>query len=454
MWIALASVALGADPVLEGLVERSLASDEPWSELTELCDDIGPRLSGSKNLDRAIRWARQRMVEDGLAVELQPVAVPHWVRGEESAAILAPVAEPLQVLGLGGTVSTPEGGLDAPVVVASSWEELEALGRSAEGRIVVLDPPWKGYGETVGYRWAGADKAMAQGAVAVLVRSVTDTELSLPHTGAMGYEGEQRIPAAAITPEAAARFRRWQDRDRTVSVHLDLQSTVRSDAASANVVGDVRGSEKPEEIVLLSCHLDSWDVGTGAQDDGAACVAVMEAVAQIAALEQKPKRTVRAVLFTNEENGLAGGKAYVEGNRDRVHVAAIESDTGMGGTLGFRVEKRFAEEGEVASWLPAVASLLEPLADVGVSEVRAGYSGADIGPILEAGGGLGLGVFHDMSGYWAIHHTEADTLDKIDPSNLRVEVATLAAVAWQLANAETVPGPPAHRPSKTKAGTR
>ncbi|MCA9572539.1 MAG: M20/M25/M40 family metallo-hydrolase, partial [Myxococcales bacterium] len=300
---------------------------------------------------------------------------------------------------------------------------------------------WQGYGETVGYRWAGADRAMAQGALAVLLRSVTDTDLAVPHTGTLGYEGDQRIPAAAITPEAAARFRRWSDRQRTVTVRLDLGSEMRADVSSANVVGDVVGSEKPDEIVLLGCHLDSWDVGTGAQDDGAACVAVMEAVARIGALDVKPRRTVRAVLFTNEENGLKGGEAYAAANAGKVHVAAIESDTGMGGTLGFRVEDRWYEAADVQGWLPGVAELLAPVRSHGVQTVEAGYSGADIGPLLKAHGGLGLGVLHDMSGYWAIHHTEADTIDKIDPADLKTEVATLAAVAWQLANAPTLPGP-------------
>lgn len=441
MWTTWMALAVAADPTAQQLVDRSLASTEPWAELVELCDDIGPRLAGSRNLDRAVRWAAGKMREDGLAVELQAVQVPHWVRGAETAAMLAPVAEPLEVLGLGGTVPTPPGGLEAQVVVAASWEELEALGTSVKGRIVVFDPPWKGYGETVGYRYSAADKAAALGAVAVLVRSVTDTDLALPHTGAMGYSSDTRIPAAAITPEAAARFRRWTDRQRTVTVRLDLQSTTKQPAASANVVGDVLGSELPDEVVLLGCHLDSWDVGTGAQDDGAACVAVMEAVAQIQALDVKPKRTVRAVLFTNEENGLAGGKAYPLANTDKRHVAAIESDTGMGGTLGFTVDRRGVDESVAKGWLPAVEALLAPVAAHGVDQVGIGYSGADIGSLLDAQGGLGLGVKHDMTHYWAIHHTEADTIDKIDEKDLRTEVATLASVAWQLANMATVPGP-------------
>jgi carboxypeptidase Q len=222
-----------------------------------------------------------------------------------------------------------------------------------------------------------------------------------------------------------------------VSVRLDLANQTLPAAPSANVVGEVVGRKK-DQVVLLGCHLDSWDVGTGAQDDGAACVAVMEAVALIAALPDKPRRTVRAVLFTNEENGVAGGKAYVDANMKLEHVALIESDTGMGGTLGFYVE-RGTEEDSAAAVL-AVAAFIAPLAQLGVTEVAAGHAGVDVGPTLRARGGLGLGVKHEMSTYWPIHHTEADTVEKIDPKHLQTEVAALAALAWMLAEADTLPG--------------
>lgn len=437
------SLALAADPIVEDLLARGEAQTEAYEELVELCDDVGPRLSGSKNLDRAVRWARRRMEQDGLKVQLQPVDVPHWVRGAESASLLAPVSEPLTVLGLGLTVATPEGGIEAPVVVARSWEELEALGSRVKGKIVMLDPPWEGYGETVEYRVNGPDRAAKLGAVAVLLRSVTNYSLNTPHTGMLSYEGETRIPAAAITHESADRIRRWSERGRMVRVKLLLSGKQLDDAPSANVIGDVLGSEQPDEVVVLACHLDSWDVGTGAQDDGAACVAVMEAVALIASLDTAPKRTVRAVLYTNEENGLAGGKAYVEANKDLHHVVMIESDTGMGGTLGFRVDAGLSEKDEnlaaAEAYIPALRELLQPLGVLGVSDFEAGYAGADVGPTLRANQGLGLGVKHDMSDYWKIHHTQADTVDKVDPAQLQKEVAALAATAWILANTDTLP---------------
>lgn len=437
----LATSAFAADPTLEKLRDSALASEEPWAELVELCDDIGPRLSGSSNLDRAIRWAAAKMRQDGLEVRKQPVEVRNWVRGEEAGRILAPVTEPLEVLGLGGTVPTPAEGIEGRVLVVTDFDALEAAGDRVAGKIVLYAPEWDGYGKTVQYRSRGADRAAALGAKAVLVRSVTDTAMAVPHTGALRYDGPRKIPAAAITVEAAQRIQRWSSRGRAVTVRLNLASEDRDPVTSHNVLGQVTG-QNPDEVVVLSCHLDSWDVGTGAQDDGAACVAVMEAVAQVKALGKQPLRTVRAVLYTNEENGVAGGRAYVEANPEK-HVALIESDTGMGGTLGLHVsgtvEDPEARSAEVAPWLDEVRKLLEP---VGMTQVEEGYAGTDIGPMFRAHGGLALGVAHDMSGYWAIHHTEADTIDKIDPADLKKEVAMLAVVAWQLANAETPIGPP------------
>lgn len=444
--IWLLSIASAADPDLQTLVRNALASDEAWEELVELCDDIGPRLSGSTNLDRAIRWAKQKLQQDGLVVSTQAVEVRHWVRGPESAAILAPVTEPLNVLGLGGTVPTPAAGLEGQILVVRDFDELTRAGSRVAGKIVLYDPVWKGYGDTVGYRVVGADRAAELGAKAVLVRSVTDTAMAIPHTGMVRYKGDRKIPAAAITPESADRLRRWIERGRPVTVRLNLASEERPPASSQNVLGQVTGSN-PDEVVVLGCHLDSWDVGQGAQDDGAACVAVMEAVAQIAALKKTPQRTIRAVLFTNEENGVAGGKGYAEANGER-HVAMIESDTGMGGTLGFSVgsvlEDEEAGAAEAAQWIEPVKALLAPVAELGITQVEVGYAGTDIHPMLEAHGGLGLGVLHDMSGYWAIHHTDADTLDKIDPEDLKSEVALLAVTAWQLANSPSTFGPEHH----------
>ncbi len=196
------ALAFAADPVVDGLIEAGMKQDEAYTELVEMCDDIGPRLSGSASLEKAVEWTAAKMREDGLSVRLQSVDVPHWVRGEEVARVLEPVAEPLEVLGLGMTTATPEGGIEAEVVVAKDWDELEALGDRVKGRIVLYDPPWDGYGNTVGYRIRGADRAAQMGAKAVLLRSVTDGSLHTPHTGTLIYADGNGIPAAAVPTES------------------------------------------------------------------------------------------------------------------------------------------------------------------------------------------------------------------------------------------------------------
>ncbi len=419
------------------LLGRALASDTTWTRLTELCDDIGPRLAGSDGLNRAIAWGAAAMAEDGLAARLEPVTVPVWIRGAERASLLGPVPRELPILGLGGSVGTQPGGIDADVVVVHSFDELAALGKAGiEGRIVLYDVPFTTYGETVGYRWGGASAAAKHGAVAVLVRSVTPESLATPHTGAMGYDpAAPKIPAAAVTTEDSAAIARMAGKG-TVRVHLEMSAKAAPDAPSANVVGEIRGREKPDEIVVLGCHLGSWDVGQGAQDDGAGCVMVMEAGRLIASLPVPPRRTVRVVLYTNEESGLAGGKAYAAAHAMERHVAALEADTGAGRPLGFRIQG--GADDEKPADLDAFAELAGLLGPLRADTLENGGAGADIGPLV-ATQGIGLGLINDMEPYWRIHHTAADTLDKIDPLVLRENAATVTLAAWWLAETPVVP---------------
>jgi carboxypeptidase Q len=419
------------------LLGRSLASDEPWRELTQLADDIGPRLSGSEALNRAITWAAERMREDGLTVTLEPVDVPVWVRGEEQGTILSPVADQLPLLGLGWTVATPPEGIDADVLVVASFDELTARAAEAKGRIVVFDVPFTTYGDTVKFRWAGPEAAAKVGAVAVLVRSVSPESLSTPHTGSTHYaDGVPKIPAAAITLEDATRLHRWQESGRLPRLHLKLSGEDKGTAPSFNVVGELRGWERPNEVVVIGGHLDSWDVGQGAQDDGAGCVASMAALDQLAALPVHPRRTVRVVLFTNEEDGGAGGRAYAAAHANERIVYAIEDDTGAGVPLGFQVEAHTADGADDPNRATQVMSALAPWRDLltplGADTISLGHSGADVGPLL-AHGTIGFGLEHDMSGYWRVHHTEADTLDKIDPMLVRRNAAALTVFTWLLA---------------------
>lgn len=423
------------------LMGRALSDPEPYEELRELCDEIGHRFSGSPQLDKAIEWAAEEMRQDGLDVQLEPVKIRRWVRGPASAELLAPRPAPITVLALGGSVATPADGIEAEVLVVSTFEELEARSAEAKGRIVVYDAPFTSYGETVRYRWDGANQAAKHGAVASLVRSVTNHSLHTLHTGGMGYEEEgPQIPHAAITVEDASTLHRMQEAGHTPRIKLHLDAKDEPLADSFNVVGEIRGRTHPDEIIVLGCHLDSWDVGQGAQDDGAGCVTVMQAGALLRALPVPPRRTVRIVLYTNEENGLAGGKAYAEAHKGERIVAAIEDDTGAGAPKGFRIHAADADTPADSTRAPLIIEQLraqvQALDTVDAAVLRPAWGGADIGP-LRANGTVTMGLDHDMSGYWAIHHTEADTFEKVDPVLVRQSAAAMTLMAWVLSEMET-----------------
>lgn len=409
------------------------------ADLAWLCDRIGPRLSGSPQLDQAIAWAQARLKAAGLTnVHAEPVMVPHWVRGREAAELLLPTPHRLNILGLGGSVGTPEGGLEADVVVVGSFEELDGLGEAVKGKIVLFDVPWKGYGHTVAYRHGGAARAAKHGAVAALVRSVGPVSLDTPHTGAMDYDPAlPRIPTASVTLEAATQMRRMQGRGERIRMRLEMGAKTLPDAPSANVVAEILGSERPGEVVLLSGHLDSWDVGQGAQDDGAGTVTAMEAVRLIQALGLRPRRTIRVVLWTNEENGLRGGKAYRDAHRAELKdiVAAFESDSGSERIKAFSLDLRQASPEAKAGALASLKSLGAVLEPFGPIELRLGGSGADVSPMV-AEGVPGIGVGHAATHYFDVHHTHADTFDKVDKEDLAHNAAALAAVAYALAQSE------------------
>ena len=425
------------------------ARDETYARLAYLTDRIGPRLAGSKALDDAIAWAAAVMRGDGHEVRLEKVMVPHWVRGAESARIVAPVAHELPILGLGGTIATPEGGVTAPVVVVTSWDDLAAKQAQVKGAIVLYDvamPAWTeehghGYGEVVGYRWAGPAAAAEHGAVAALVRSVTANSLRTPHTGSMG---PSPIPAAAVTTEDAAYLRRLVEAGERVEVDLRLSGEHKGDVESANVIGELRGRERPDEIVVISCHIDSWDVGQGAHDDGGGCVAVMQALTTLRRLELTPRRTVRVVLYTNEENGLRGARAYAADHAAELdqHVGALEMDLGAYAPVGFQVDRgAYDEQGRalpgtdprlerILAAMRDVATLLEP---IGATRVQVGHAGSDIEPLAKAGVPA-VGMATDSRRYFDLHHTAADTLDKVDPQDLADNVAAIAVWAYVVAD--------------------
>jgi carboxypeptidase Q len=412
------------------LIKAATADDFAWQRLAELTDTHGSRLSGSENLARAVEWAARMMKADGLEnVRTERVLVPHWVRGREAAEILDPSRQAIPILGLGGTVPTPPGGLEADVLVVTSFDDLRVKGAEAKNRIVLFNVPYNGYSETVTYRTGGARSAAQYGAVAVLIRSVGPIGLRTTHTGSVSYvSGQPPIPAAAISIEDANRIARLAVRGRSVRMRLMLESKIEPDAESANVVGEIRGREKPHEIILLAGHLDSWDVGTGASDDGVGCIVTWEALRLMKKLGIRPRRTVRLVLFTNEENGLRGANAYAEKHASTAadHVFALESDSGVfaPAALGF------SGSAAARAMMLQIGSLLAPL---DFPEITAGGGGADIGPISQAGNVPTMAYLGDAARYFVIHHSAADTVERIAPDEVSKAAAAIAAISYAVA---------------------
>jgi len=444
----------------ERLIGAALASDHAYTRLSELCDGIGHRLSGSEALQRAVTWAANAMREDQLdRVRLQPVRVPVWVRGAERAEMVEPGPQRLSILGLGRSVGTPPGGITAQVVVVHGFGALDSLPPdSVRGRIVLYDVPYTNYGETVRYRSQGANRAARRGAVAALVRSVGPVSLRTPHTGAMSnyVDSLPRIPAAAVTIEDAGMIRRLTERGQRVRVRLEMGAGTLPDTLSHNVIGEIRGRGRPNEIVVVGGHLDSWDVGQGAHDDGGGCVISMEALRLIKSLGLRPRRTIRCVLWTNEENGVRGGLAYADSARGEIdsHVAAIETDGGVERPVGFGV--RVMRDTTIDSLrtdraLARMREIGRLLAGIGAQQVTPDGGGADIDALMKKGV---PGVSHrtTMEHYFDWHHTPADMLDKVDPIELRKNVAAMAVVLYVLADMdEPVAGPVPPAPTAQSA---
>jgi carboxypeptidase Q len=413
------------------LIGEAVSSTFAWQRLAVLTDTIGNRLSGSPALDRAIEWAVAEMKKDGLEnVHTERVMVPKWVRGAESADLVEPVRHPMAMLGLGNSVGTPPEGVRGDVVVIHSFEELDAKAAMVRGRIVLFNAAFTNYGETVRFRSNGPSRAASYGAVAALVRSIGPDGLRLPHTGALQYTNDApKIPAAAIASEDADRLQRMTDRGERAVVELRMEAHFDPDAESANVIGELRGRTNPDEVVVVSGHLDSWDVGAGATDDGGGCIVTWEALRLMKALNLRPRRTVRVVLWTNEENGGRGGLAYRDQHRAELseHVMMLESDGGVFRPLGFG----FSGSDRARETVRAIASLLT---GIGANQISTGGGGADIGPSLQEGHIPGMSLDVDGSKYFLIHHTEADTIDKIDPVEMAKCAAAVAVMAYVVAD--------------------
>ena len=414
------------------LITAALTDSGAYKQLGYLCNTFGPRLSGSKNLEYALDWIIGEMHQDGFdVVKGEPVKVPVWVRGSESARLIKPFKKDLAMLGLGGSIGTPKHGIRADVLVVDSFAELEIVKDEVKRKIVLFNAPFTSYGETVQYRYKGASVAAKYGAVASLIRSVGSASLYTPHTGMMAYtEDIPRIPHAALTIEDAMMLRRQQESGEKIVIQLNMDARTEPNRWSRNIVADLKGSENPDEIVVLGGHIDSWDVGQGAQDDGGGCVAAWHAVKLIHDLGLRPKRTLRVVLWTNEENGGMGSKAYRDVHRHELdkHMVAIESDGGVFQPSGFGFTGSQAGR-------EIIDAISELLISIKANEITTGGRAADVAPLNDEGVPV-MSLKVDGTKYFWYHHTNADTFDKIDFNEFNHCVAALAVMAYVLADME------------------
>jgi carboxypeptidase Q len=433
--------AAGSEPVdyrpeAQRLTQAATNSLFGFSRLATMCDTFGPRFTGSKNLEEAIDWCLAEMKKDGfLNVRGEEVTVPRWVRGSESIELLSPRRRELPMLGLGGSVGTPPEGIMAEVLVVTGFDDLKNHAAEAKGKIVLFNVPFTEYRETVIVRTQGAIHAARAEAVASLIRSVGPFSMQTPHTGGMSYaDGVKKIPHAALSLEDANMLSRMQARGEPLRVRLKMEARTLADGISHNVVAEIPGTEKPEEIVIVSGHIDSWDVGQGAMDDGGGCLAAWEAARLMLKLGLRPKRTVRVVLWTNEENGLRGATSYAKRHEAALakHTLAIESDAGVFRPTGFG----FLGSGRGMEIIRGVAKLLDP---IGSGSIAKGCRGADVLKLVRGG----VPVMHlevEREKYFWFHHTDADTIDKLDPAEFNRCVAAMAVMAYVIADLpETLP---------------
>jgi hypothetical protein len=419
------------------LRDEALKGTRAFEIVRSLTTEVGPRSAGSAGDPRAVEWGVRTMKALGFQnVRAEAVTVPHWDRGAESGEIVSPWRQPVVLAALGGSVGTPEEGIEAEVVQVPDVSVLEKMdpaeAAKLKGKIVFINKRMErrkdgsDYGATVGGRGRGAALAGKLGAAAVLIRSVGTDHNRTPHTGAMRYEENgPRIPAAALSNPDADLLEAQLAGGKPVVFHLKLGARQLPEARSANVIGEIPGREKPDEVVVLGCHLDSWDLGTGAVDDGAGCAIMIEAARRIGELKQRPRRTVRVILFANEEFGLSGARAYAEAHARELpkHVLAGESDFGSGKV--WQISSRVAPE--TLSGFDAIAELLAPIG-VERGDNEAG-GGADLSPMIPARVPV-AGLSQDGTEYFDWHHTSNDTLDKIDPKDLDQNVAAWAVVAY------------------------
>ena len=412
----------------ERIIKTTLSDSSAWNRLALFCDTFGPRLSGSAALERSIDWIVAELKAEGFdSVFTQDVTVPHWIRGAESCRMTAPVARDMAILGLGGSIGTPAGGIEAEVVSVRDFEELRARADEVAGKIVLFNAEYESYSRTVAYRFNGAVEAAKAGAIASLVRSVGPFSMQTPHTGVMQYvDTIPRIPHAAVTIEDALMIQRWIDRGKSVRIHLNMEARYADSARSRNIIAQINGGERPDEILVFGGHIDSWDVGSGAMDDAGGCFAAWRSLSVLKQLNLRPRRTVRLVMWTNEENGLQGARTYADEFGDSTHILALESDGGVFAPTGFG----FTGAPKKHAVARAAAALLT---DIAADSVRVGGGGADVSQLNAKGVDM-MGLEVDMERYFWYHHTHADTPDKLDPHEMNQCAAAMAVMMYVMAD--------------------
>lgn len=415
------------------IIQEANKDSSSWDRLAYMCDTYGPRISGSENLNNAIMWIYNQMRLDKLDnVQLDEVKVPNWKRGFESCDLVHPRNAKMKILALGGSVATPIEGITAEVAVFESKDDLFKNKEKAKGKIVLFNAKFTNYGETVQYRVNGATWAAQCGAIASLIRSVSPHGMSNPHTGVMYYSDSTvaKIPHGAITEEDADMLDRFYEDGLKPAVNLKLSGHFLPDAISYNCMGEILGSEKPEEIIAIGGHIDSWDVGTGAQDDASGCIATWEAVKLLKKLGLKPKRTIRAVMWVNEENGTAGGKDYAKRHKNEKHFGAFELDEGVFPPTHIKFTGDSALYKKVQKFEPLLKLVREEM------KVDWGGGGVDISPLKEYGVPQMSLQTDDKGMYFWYHHSDTDTVDKVDKKDLNDCVAAIAVAMYLYANIE------------------
>ncbi len=427
--------------MIKKIYNEALSNGKSYSNLDYLTNKIGGRLSGSPQAQQAVEWAFKAMKEAGAdTVYLQECMVPHWVRGEKEVGKIISTGgkgtKEVPICALGSSIGTPAEGITAQVIEANGIEDLQNLGKEKiKGKIVFFNQPmdptfietFNAYGKAVKQRWGGASEAVKFGAVAVIVRSCSLVQDDNPHTGVMGYKDSlNKIPACAISTNAANWLSNNLKTDKALTFYLKMSCKTLPDEKSYNVIGEIRGVEKADEIITVGGHLDSWDTGKGAHDDGAGIVQSIEILRIYKSLGIKPKRTIRAVAFMNEENGGRGGKKYAEMAKlkNEKHIAAIESDAGGFSPRGFSSDVTPAVKTKLKSWRP----FFEPY---GVYEFDRDGSGSDIQPLKELGVPC-MELIPDSQRYFDFHHTQVDTFEAVNKRELELGGAAMAAMIWMI----------------------